>query len=147
RRQRARDGGREVRGAGNRARARQRIAQRCDRLRIVQTVQQQRLRARRGGHDFDGDLGHHGQGAKAAGEQLGKIKSRDVLDHATTGGKRLSEAIDALYTEKMIARRARAWAARTTQTHAEAAAERTAAGRFGPESGEVRRFEGELLTL
>src|SRR6185437_3004146 len=144
RRQPARDGGREVRGAGNRTRARQRIAQRCDRLRIVQTMQQQRLRARRSGHDLDGELGHHGQGAKAAGEQLGQIKSRDVLDHATPGGKPLTKAIDALYTEEMIARRARAWTARTAQTHGEAAPERTVAGRLGPESGEVRRLEGEL---
>ena len=108
---------------------------------------QQRALMLRGRQYLDRHLGEGGQRAEAARQQLAEVVARDVLHHPPAGLEDLALAVDGERAQEMIARRSRLRAARAGEIAGQHAAQRPLPRRHPIERPQIRRLEGQHLTL
>ena len=118
--------GRQKGGAGDVAGAGHGRAQGRETCRARPSAQQQRGLVLGRRQHLEGHLGHGGERAEAAGEQLAQIVAGDVLDHAPARLDQIAAPGHRLHAEEVVARGAGLDPARTGEIAGEHAADRAA---------------------
>ena len=114
---------------------------------IVEVENQDSLLGLRARQRLDGHLGHGGERAPGAGEELAQVIAGDVLDHASAGFERLAAPGNGGHAEEMVARGAGFDAPRARQIGRDRAADGAGAGagRRAEDDAVIHGLEGEFL--
>ena len=129
--------------AGRRHRRRHRLVG----ARVVEAENQHGRLGLRTRQHLDRHLGHGGERAERAGQQLAEIVAGDVLHHAAARLEGLGAARHRREAEEMIARGAGLDAPRPRKVRRERAAERARVRGPAEDRAVIHRLEGELLAL